>query len=55
MKKREAKLLAKKSMILEKYFKDHYKPREISKELKVPIELVYSTVKDGKKLVGSIP
>jgi ribosomal protein S15P/S13E len=49
MKKRDAKLLAKKSLILEKYFKDNAKPDRISKDLRVLIDLVYRTVEHVKK------
>lgn len=42
--RREAKLLYKKSQVIEKYFKDQLKPKKISQQLRVPVDFVYRTV-----------
>jgi hypothetical protein len=44
LKRREVKALAKKYLIKELYLDEGLKPRVISKRLKVPVEMVYSTI-----------
>ncbi len=54
MKKREAKLLSKQHAIIKAYNEDGLKPREISKTLRVPIDLVYKTATKFKATLNSI-
>jgi hypothetical protein len=54
MKKREAKLLSKQHAIVKAYNEEGLKPREISKRLRVPIDLVYKTTTKFKATLNSI-
>lgn len=51
MRKRECKLAAKKFSIVETYLQGDLKPLQISKKLRVPVELVYKTVERFKNEV----
>ena len=44
MKRSEVKQLSKKHAILDYYFQEGMKSRDISKKLKVPVDMVYRTV-----------
>ena len=46
--KRERKFLEKQKVVVELYFKQHMKPRDISKQLRMPVLQVYSTVQSIK-------
>ena len=49
LRRRELKRLSKQHQILNCYYRNQLKSREISKKLKVPIDLVYRTVEYAKR------
>ena len=52
--RREAKSVTKQEAVLKQYFELKMKPRDIRKELKVPIDFVYKTVETFKKAVQQL-
>jgi predicted DNA-binding protein YlxM (UPF0122 family) len=44
----KVRVVAKQHMVLKKYFENRFKPREISRQLKVPRQFVYKAVNDFK-------